>query len=218
MLHTFIVTDLLLIALLARHRDHAAGAVRDRRGPTGTACRASRPARLLWPAPEPPDPALSRPGPPLTRLATAGGAPTARPVRRCERRTPRPDPAPCSGPRSRWPTAAPRPRRRSARPIPSSTTKLNGGRSSSTHSEARGSRARLRPLTVAAPVLNRTVPSSSTAYQTGARCGRPSARTVASLPVCGGTDMRKSTTSRSDMWCATQLTPAAVPLPLACVS
>src|SRR5213080_3945240 len=40
-------------------------------------------------------------------------------------------------------------------------------------------------------------PSSSTAYQTGATCGRPSARTVASFPVCGGSVVRNARTSSS---------------------
>jgi hypothetical protein len=64
-------------------------------------------------------------------------------------------------------------------------TKLNGGRSSSQHSDTLGSRKMALPLTVSAEVMKTTwSPSSST--QTGATWGEPSARTTASLAVRAG--------------------------------
>src|ERR1700722_17742399 len=80
---------------------------------------------------------------------------------------------------------------------PSTTTKLKGGRSSSTHSDTLGSRRIFRPLTVDSPVLKRREPSSSRSYQTGAMCGRPSARTVANLAVRAGSAVRNARTSAS---------------------
>jgi hypothetical protein len=45
------------------------------------------------------------------------------------------------------------------------------------------------------PVLKTKAPSSSTRYQTGATCGRPSARTVANFAVRGGEAVRNARTS-----------------------
>ena len=54
-----------------------------------------------------------------------------------------------------------------------------------------------RPLTVDSPVLKTSDPSSSTSYQTGAMCGRPSGRTVANLAVRAGSSVRNVRTSAS---------------------
>jgi hypothetical protein len=66
---------------------------------------------------------------------------------------------------------------------PSIRTNENGGVSSSTHSDARGSRRRVLPFTESAAVVNTTDPSSSSTNQIGATWGRPSLRTVASAAV-----------------------------------
>ena len=63
--------------------------------------------------------------------------------------------------------------------------KLNGGRSSSQHSDTRGSRKIALPLIVCAEVMN-TIWSPSRSTQTGATCGAPSALTTASLAVLAG--------------------------------
>ena len=47
----------------------------------------------------------------------------------------------------------------------------------------------------ASNVVNTIEPSSSSANQMGATCGRPSSRVVASLPVCGGTAARTARAS-----------------------
>src|ERR671916_162665 len=65
---------------------------------------------------------------------------------------------------------------------PSTTTKWNGGRSSSMQRLTRPSRARFLPFTESLAVVKTNV-SPSMWYQTGAACGRPSARTVASVAV-----------------------------------
>src|ERR1700720_4125497 len=66
--------------------------------------------------------------------------------------------------------------------------------------EARGSLRRFRPFTVEAPVLKTSTPSLSTSNQTGARCGRPSGRTVANFAVRGGGAVGKA----SSAWSATE--------------
>ena len=69
--------------------------------------------------------------------------------------------------------------------LPSRITNENGGRSSSTQRQTRGSRRIAFPFAVLAPVVNTTVPSSSRSNQIGATWGRPSSRVVASFPVRG---------------------------------
>ena len=63
---------------------------------------------------------------------------------------------------------------------PSAWTHSPKNPSVNTHSEARGSRRRLRVLTAVSLVLINTRPSSSATQSTGDNCGRPSARDVAS--------------------------------------
>jgi len=70
-------------------------------------------------------------------------------------------------------------------------TKLNGGRSSSQHSDTLGSRKMAFPLIVAADVMN-TIWSPSRSTHTGATWGEPSARTTASLAVRAGEAMMNS--------------------------
>jgi hypothetical protein len=69
-------------------------------------------------------------------------------------------------------------------------TNENGGRSSCTHIATFPVRRMPLPFTVVAPVVKTIVPSSSTSYQTGAACGRPSRRVVASTP--GRTCVRRN--------------------------
>ena len=78
-------------------------------------------------------------------------------------------------------------------------TNENGGWSSWTQSDARPSRRMLWPFTVSAPVLNRIV-SPSSAYQTGATCGRPSLRVVASSPGRTGSRRNASHSSLVIAW------------------
>ena len=57
-----------------------------------------------------------------------------------------------------------------------------------------------RPFTVFSPVVKTRDPSSSKkSYHTGATWGRPSARTVASFAVRGGSPAKKARTSSSDI-------------------
>src|SRR4051812_14086860 len=81
--------------------------------------------------------------------------------------------------------------------VPSTVTNEKGGASSSTQSDTRGSRRSIRPFSVSAWVVNTREPSSSSANQIGATCGRPSLRTWASLPVCGGSEPRNASASAS---------------------
>ena len=66
--------------------------------------------------------------------------------------------------------------------MPSMTTNANGGWSLSTTTLTRGSRTSVRPFTVPSPVVKITSSPSSTNH-TGAACGRPSARVVATFAV-----------------------------------
>ena len=83
--------------------------------------------------------------------------------------------------------------------LPSTTTKENGGRSSSTQRQTLGSRRIDLPFRVSAPVVKTMLPSSSRSNQIGATCGRPSFLTVASFPVRGGSAVRKAFHSSSLM-------------------
>src|SRR5215207_2321544 len=86
-------------------------------------------------------------------------------------------------------------------------TKEYGGRSSCTHRDTRPVRRMARPFTVSAPVVNRRVPSSSRAYQTGTTWGVPSLRTVASVAGRTGGPARNAPASASDMvWYGTDAT------------
>ncbi len=200
----------------AARRGHHAAWDGSPTGRTGPACRAC--CRGCWPE-RGPAPALA-PAPVRRPDATTSrriersdqsavlNADTTRPGRRRTTSSPAtPLRAPYSSARSApmyRPPSRVAQRRTSARSslistTPSTTTKLNGGRSSSTQIDALGSRLRFRPLTVDSPVLKTSDPSTSTSNHTGAMWGRPSARTVASFPVRGGSAVRNARTCSSAM-------------------
>ncbi len=83
--------------------------------------------------------------------------------------------------------------------LPATVTKANGGRSSSTHSDTRGSRRMALPLIVSALVM-KTMSSPSRTTHTGATWGLPSARTTANFPVRAGSAPTKPCHHPSGAW------------------